>query len=528
MGQRNMLCPSQMIDLEMDQQDQGYPHQEACIILGGRPNYPPPDMQMRITAPGNTTTLDTHPLSKHYDNGMFHGIPQYPGVQHHNHSPNLDLGIGSASNYYFPYVVIPSSSTPVNHARTDQMPSSSNYGLLGVSADEYARGCHLMDNVRSSYKRKNSEGIPGNFQHFNVSSSSSSAGTPLNARHPDGVSTMDVEPFTFPRYWGNEPPPIREAGSQRSVRNRLGATAVDPILMHSANHVFQGNYIGQTFQPTITDVGAPAWTQVPGVPYRHGSNVAAPMETSLRSSANFSQSSPLDVRNHNFHHPSPPIEGVRGHNINIHPQVAAVPHRFPASYASPGAMNPSRDGWEVGRRHLGPMPPTGFRIYHSHRESGVVAETSVRHRNLPHLRVIPPDGVAVLELPEYYEVGDFVDHHRDMRLDIEDMSFEELLALGERIGNVNTGLSEEIITSKLKTRAYSTFATNINLEEAAPTDQEPDSCIICQEDYKIEEKIGTLNCGHNYHADCLKKWLLVKNVCPICKSEALTTWSKNV
>lgn len=44
-----------------------------------------------------------------------------------------------------------------------------------------------------------------------------------------------------------------------------------------------------------------------------------------------------------------------------------------------------------------------------------------------------------------------------------------------------------------------------------------------QEEYKNMEKIGTLNCGHEYHAECLKKWLHVKNVCPICKSEALTT-----
>lgn len=33
-------------------------------------------------------------------------------------------------------------------------------------------------------------------------------------------------------------------------------------------------------------------------------------------------------------------------------------------------------------------------------------------------------GVALLEMPELYEVGNFVDHHRDMRLDIEDMSYE--------------------------------------------------------------------------------------------------------
>lgn len=113
------------------------------------------------------------------------------------------------------------------------------------------------------------------------------------------------------------------------------------------------------------------------------------------------------------------------------------------------------------------------------------------------------------------EVGNLVDHHRDMRLDIEDMSYEvsiqrlvlyflvnedicvievvdnlwiiytwnswqDLLALGERIGNVSTGLSEETITNQLKTKSYSSSATGINLEEEACDDQETDSCIICQ------------------------------------------------
>ncbi|KAG8502537.1 hypothetical protein CXB51_001126 [Gossypium anomalum] len=520
MGQRNMRSP---IDLEIDQQGQEYLQHEPCVYLGGTTNYPSLDIPMTIAAPGNTTNLDAHPLPEHYDNSMFYGIPMYPGVQHHHHSPNLDLGIGSASNFYVPYVPTPSSSVPINHGIPDQMPSSSNYRIHGVSADEYARNCHFMDNVRGLYKRKNSEGIPGNFQHFNASSSSSSSVTPLNTRNPDGVGTVDAASFTRSQYRGNGLPPIREAGPQRNARNRLGANAVDPVLMQSGNPYFQGNYLGQPFQPTITDGGASAWTQAPGVPYMHGSNIGGPMETRHRGSSNFSHS-PLDFRNPNFHHHVPPIEGARGHGINVHPQVAPVPYCFPASYASQSTMNPSQDGLDVGRRHFGPVPPTGFRIYHSRRESGALPETSLRHRNLPHLRVLPPDGVAVLEFPEFYEeVGNLIDHHRDMRLDIEDMSYEELLALGERIGNVNTGLSEEIIRRKLKTRSYSTFATNINLEEAAPVEQEPDFCTICQEDYKNQEKIGTLDCGHEYHASCLRKWLLVKNVCPICKSEALAT-----
>lgn len=52
--------------------------------------------------------------------------------------------------------------------------------------------------------------------------------------------------------------------------------------------------------------------------------------------------------------------------------------------------------------------------------------------------------------------------------------FQELLALGEQIGHVTTGLSEETIFSHLKTRTY------MNLEEAACTDEETDFCVVCQ------------------------------------------------
>lgn len=46
--------------------------------------------------------------------------------------------------------------------------------------------------------------------------------------------------------------------------------------------------------------------------------------------------------------------------------------------------------------------------------------------------------------------------------------------MGEQIGHVTTGLSEETILSHLKTRIY------MNLEEAACTDEETDFCVVCQ------------------------------------------------
>lgn len=38
---------------------------------------------------------------------------------------------------------------------------------------------------------------------------------------------------------------------------------------------------------------------------------------------------------------------------------------------------------------------------------------------------------------------------------------------------------------------------------------------------KEEEGISTLNCGHQFHTDCIIKWLKTKNNCPICRQNIL-------
>ncbi|KAM0008771.1 putative transcription factor C2H2 family [Helianthus debilis subsp. tardiflorus] len=95
-----------------------------------------------------------------------------------------------------------------------------------------------------------------------------------------------------------------------------------------------------------------------------------------------------------------------------------------------------------------------------------------------------------------------------MRLDIDNMSYEELLALEERIGNVNTRLTEETIAKHLKQKWY--------VVERGQPDVEP--CSVCQEEYKDGDDLGTLECGHDFHHGCIKQWLQHKNLCPICKS----------
>ncbi|WZZ87080.1 probable E3 ubiquitin-protein ligase RHG1A [Brassica napus] len=106
------------------------------------------------------------------------------------------------------------------------------------------------------------------------------------------------------------------------------------------------------------------------------------------------------------------------------------------------------------------------------------------------------------------------DRYRDMRLDVDNMSYEELLALEERIGDVCTGVNEETISNRLKQRKFKSSTKS-------PQDAEP--CCICQEEYSEGEDMGTLECGHDFHSQCIKEWLKQKNLCPICKTTGLNT-----
>lgn len=121
-----------------------------------------------------------------------------------------------------------------------------------------------------------------------------------------------------------------------------------------------------------------------------------------------------------------------------------------------------------------------------------------------------------------YNGLDVPDQHSGMRLDVDNMSYEELLALEERIGNVNTGLSDDIIAKCLK---QSTYASS-NITAAAVSQESEIKCSICQEEYLEEDGLGKLDCGHSYHTTCIKQWLMQKNQCPICKAAAYSE-SKN-
>jgi hypothetical protein len=47
-----------------------------------------------------------------------------------------------------------------------------------------------------------------------------------------------------------------------------------------------------------------------------------------------------------------------------------------------------------------------------------------------------------------------------------------------------------------------------------------DDCSICLN--KENKEIMILNCNHNFHSDCLQKWLVKSKKCPICREEVIS------
>ncbi|KAG8389161.1 hypothetical protein BUALT_Bualt02G0200300 [Buddleja alternifolia] len=105
--------------------------------------------------------------------------------------------------------------------------------------------------------------------------------------------------------------------------------------------------------------------------------------------------------------------------------------------------------------------------------------------------------INVLESNEY-----FMDYESD---------WIELLERENPMTHRNAGgLSEEVIFMFLKTR-------NCNKDDSF------EICVVCQDDLCQENQmIGMLRCSHNYHAMCIKQWLQEKNICPLCKTTALS------
>ncbi|OMO74097.1 Zinc finger, RING-type [Corchorus capsularis] len=219
----------------------------------------------------------------------------------------------------------------------------------------------------------------------------------------------------------------------------------------------------------------------------------------------------------------PPIDSEPGGHSGHFPPLSAAPSASSQETVMPPGSNSQGNNQ--------PFPRSAFLLERHgddvlgmpHSLRALAADIEGRHRLISEIRQVLNamrrgeslrfEDHMLFDPFVYQGMAETHDRHRDMRLDVDNMSYEELLALEEQIGDVNTGLSEETIMKLMKQQKYSSTTTE------SPQDLEP--CCICQEEYADGDDTGALDCGHNFHINCIKQWLMLKNLCPICKTTAL-------
>ncbi|XP_068634463.1 E3 ubiquitin-protein ligase BIG BROTHER-like [Aristolochia californica] len=98
---------------------------------------------------------------------------------------------------------------------------------------------------------------------------------------------------------------------------------------------------------------------------------------------------------------------------------------------------------------------------------------------------------------------------RQDNVDPDNMSYEELQSLGEAIGTQSRGLSDELISFLPSSKYKVGFFSKKDKQE----------CVICCMVYKNGDKLITLPCQHQYHSNCVSRWLKINKACPVCNED---------
>lgn len=104
----------------------------------------------------------------------------------------------------------------------------------------------------------------------------------------------------------------------------------------------------------------------------------------------------------------------------------------------------------------------------------------------------------------------FMEFNTNFEFSTENLAYEELLQLAERLGQVNCGATPERIAA-LPKHTFQPIAEETSSDRCA--------CAICITDYEEGETITELPCRHRFHSECVETWLLAKAVCPLCKQD---------
>ena len=111
------------------------------------------------------------------------------------------------------------------------------------------------------------------------------------------------------------------------------------------------------------------------------------------------------------------------------------------------------------------------------------------------------------------EEGD--DDDDDNESDSRELSYDALLRLGERIGDVKE--ERWTLIAREKINQLVTLVWTPSMAEGEEANRTAVKCQVCQFPYDECDELRELPCGHYFHKECIDSWLETKDTCALCR-----------
>lgn len=110
---------------------------------------------------------------------------------------------------------------------------------------------------------------------------------------------------------------------------------------------------------------------------------------------------------------------------------------------------------------------------------------------------------------EYDGEGEFTDDD----VEPDDMTYEQLTALGEMVGTQSKGAGKDALDA-LKVATYAEVRAGAG--GSAGAEEGDEQCAVCRCEFEPDELVKCLPCKHYFHVDCIDQWLKDQKTCPLC------------
>ncbi|XP_057805458.1 probable E3 ubiquitin-protein ligase ZFP1 [Salvia miltiorrhiza] len=534
MGHRNMFNTPQILETESHQ---GRDHTEQPYLLMGRASSSESSSLVQPTHPGQNISINGGPFPPPWPAAPrsrinSSSIPpvELPCFQQQAPGPSRDPFLHQPAGGNFHMV-------PDNYSRPPSSSSLSGQTIPGAHGGFVNPA--TMSSSRGPYKRKS----PSTPQLYDRGSTSryydvgSSSNLLLPADPWQQKQTTESYHMPWEYHPGHRVNSLSIGGedTQRNVRSRTVVNQ-EPNLArthmpsNSMNRSFSNcpadrsnlpDYLGQTSNISMADWNhcliSPAGHGAPrgadSSSFGHGPNT----NNALNSHANGSvdgcgYNNNASMPQNNYVYLNQPRREVQSSYERSAPTFRASSSNFYPGQVAASGEGPVMASDSFPSRHSQAFSTAGFRYSERNGRTGI---SSDRYRPFAEESSAPDraahEDIMAASYSTYYGSRAPYDQHREMRLDIDNMSYEELLALGESIGSVSTGLSDGLVSKCL---TQSIYCSSDQFQDDA-------TCVICLEEYMDKDDVGSLKCGHDFHVGCIRKWLSMKNLCPICKQSAV-------